>query len=537
MSVRAGRAQPRQTAVRDPQKYQVTSFPSATLGWVANSNLATPTPGGAAMLENMFPTATRVVLRRGCQGYADLNSPDTIRSLFSYVAGTQANLFAATASAIYDITTVGSDLHPVPSSPAVASLSGGEWSVIQFGTPGGIYLRAVNGADTPLVYDGLSWTTTPPITFPPGETLSPSALLFVWAFKRRLFFIQSNSLDVWYLPVDSIGGELTKLPLGGVFSRGGSLLFGATWSLDTGSGLSEQCVFVTTEGEVAVYQGDNPSDASAWSKVGVYRIGRPLGPKAVIHAGGDLVVATDIGFIPLSQALQKDYAVLAPSAVSAQIETAWNDAVAKRSGAAWSCTVWSNNQMVVVAPPTINAQPPEMYVANARTGAWAKFTGWNGASLEVFKGRLFFGSDNGLVIEANITGADQGEPYVGRCIPLFSDFGLPTKKTVSMARAVMRAKVPLATQLTLLREYDTTLPAAPDGAAYSPDNVWGAGTWGGSLLWGVEHDQTTQEYWQSMPGNGYALSPALQITSSTIAPLDAEIVRLDVAFTSNDVVV
>ncbi len=57
--------------------------------------------------------------------------------------------------------------------------------------------------------------------------------------------------------------------------------------LDSGAsgGLSEQNVFVTTRGgEVAVYQGDNPDSIESWAKVGVYRIGNPLGSKT--HSSG-----------------------------------------------------------------------------------------------------------------------------------------------------------------------------------------------------------------------------------------------------------
>src|SRR3546814_7978346 len=58
------------------------------------------------------------------------------------------------------------------------------------------------------------------------------------------------------------------------------------------SGLSEQNIFVSTEGEVAVYQGSDPGEAATWSKVGVYRIGKPLGARAHFRGGGDIAIAT-----------------------------------------------------------------------------------------------------------------------------------------------------------------------------------------------------------------------------------------------------
>lgn len=351
-----------------PRVAKARAFAAPTGGWVANRNLVTPNTGGpqgAYVLDNIFPTATGARMRGGSQKYALIgDGEEDVVSLFSYANGNNRSLFGAVASAIYDISVVADpDVSP---SPAVGMLTSGDWSAVQFATAGGVFLRLVNGSDTPLVYDGAAFNTTPAIT---GSGLTPEGLSDVWAFKRRLFFVQKESLDAWYLPVDSIGGTAQILPLGGVFRLGGALLFGGSWSLDSGSGLSEQCFFVTTEGEAAIYQGSNPGDADQWQLVGVYKLGRPLGKRAWMRAGGDVLVCTDIGMVPLSQAIARDLAALAPAAVSYPIETAWNDAVAARSFGPWSCTIWPTRQMVLISMPSNSDQPPQMFVANARTGA------------------------------------------------------------------------------------------------------------------------------------------------------------------------
>src|SRR3546814_3930081 len=88
---------------------------------------------------------------------------------------------------------------------------------------------------------------------------------YVWVYKSRLWFAQKDSMTAWYMDnADSIGGTAEPFPLGGVFGLGGSLLFGSAWSIDSSSdsGLSEQNIFVSTEGEVAVYQGSDPGERS-----------------------------------------------------------------------------------------------------------------------------------------------------------------------------------------------------------------------------------------------------------------------------------
>lgn len=543
-----------------PRTSQLKSFPAPTGGWIKNRNLATPNmqgmAPGAEVLENFFPTASGAMLRRGSERYATLGDGNLpVTSLFSYKNGNQEELFASTANAVYNVTTITSAFNYLLATETGDTLvtdagdnfgelstfgldvltgqTGGDWVVVQFATSGGVFLRGVNGVDTPFVYDGTTWATTPAIT---GAV--PEDLNYVWVYKNRLFFVEKESLSAWYLPVDSIGGAATEFPLGGVFTLGGRLLFGASWSLGDGAsgGLSAQCVFVSTEGEVAVYQGTDPSSATDWSLVGVYRIGKPLGKQAFIRAGGDIVIATDIGFVPLSQAIQRDYAALSPSAVSFPIEDAWREAVELRSGTEWRCEVWPSKQMVVVALPTVNEQRKEWFVANTRTGAWGDFTGWDATCLETFRGRLFFGSSAGRVVEANVTGSDEGDTFAGAYVPLFDDFRMPgSMKVAELARAIVRAGVEINALVSMQADFEVKLPAAPDATLISSSSTWGDAIWGQSV-WGQAASTSTFQDWHSVGEYGYALAPSLQITSGENVPLDAEIIRMDITYTAGDIV-
>src|SRR5690606_3983232 len=139
-----------------------------------------------------------------------------------------------------------------------------------------------------------------------------------------------------------------------------------------------------------------------------------------------LVFATTIGFVALSTAVQVDYAALSPKAVSFSIEDAWNEAVAFR-GRDWVCCLWPESQMVAIAPPATNDEPLFL-VSNARTGAWAPFTNWNATCMEVFEGRMFFGTPDGYVMEAMVGGTDRGIPFTGTYMPLFTAHGQPTAR-------------------------------------------------------------------------------------------------------------
>ena len=394
--------------------------------------------------------------------------------------------------------------------------------------------EALTGGGGSALVNGTEDVASTALTFPAGYDLTTADLSFVWVYKEALYFIEKNSLRAWYLEPDMVGGELKVYPLNGFLDRGGSLLWGQSWSLassDSG-GLSSQNVFTTTEGESAVFQGISPSDAS-WSPVGVYRVGKPLGKHGFIRAGGDIVVATDVGDIALSKAVQVDYSVLAPNAVSYAINVDWNEAISQR-GRNWQCEVWPEGQMAIVIPPNEGSLEPVWFVSNANTGAWAAFRNWRAHCVLAWNGRLFFGSDDGLVIEAMVGGADMGKPYTGVYVPLFSDVGKPTaNKAARMARVETKSRSHTTEKVSCLFDFDTNVPSPPDSTLVTVGNEWDNAVWDQSI-WNAERGAVVTKRRHSVAGNGYRIAPVYQVTSGSSVPLDVEIITLDATFESSD---
>lgn len=558
MMVREGRKATRQTAQK-PKSHQAYTYPGPTLGLMAVNNLAVAVPGSALVLDNFFPTATGAVMRRGKRLYATLGAGDMpTESLFSYVLGNQHELFGATDTTIYNLTTV---LEPaniilgtenddsigtetddeigVSSTEGLEVLTGqtgGNWVVPQFATAGGTFLIGVNGADPAFLYDGTTFTTTT-ITFPVDVTLTTADLSYAWIYKNRLWFLQKDSLNAWYLPVDQIGGELTLFPLGGVLGKGGSLTFGATWSQDVGDGLNALCAFISSEGEAAVYQGSNPSEAADWGIVGVYQTGKPMGPKAHIQIGGDIAMASDIAFVPLSEALRREYSQLGGNSLSAPIEALWPVEVDARRAEPWHCALWTAKQMVLVGLPTVGSTAPSMLVMNSRTGKWARFTNWGSTCMHVFNDRLFIGDTMGRVFEGNVTGLDDGVPYTATYLPSFDQLDAPGYKTVSMVRAVLRGPYTVREQMSTHTDYNVKALAVPAASQVSAPGAWGdPGTVWGQFDWGNTSEKKVQQHWRNQFGTGEVVSIGVQVTSGAIVPLDVEVIRTDVLFTVGDVV-
>lgn len=407
-----------------------------------------------------------------------------------------------------------------------------------------IYLRSITGvfvagqAATGSIAGVAATLTVPVLTIPGLTGIASSSLSYVWAYKQRVYFIEKDSLNAWYLAVDVVGAAATKLPLGGVFALGGSLQWGHVWSLNSGGdgGLSEQNVFVTTEGEVAAYQGLSPDDTASWSKVGVYRIGKPMGKKAFIRAGGDLVIATTVGFVSLSSAVQRDLAALGAAAVSYPIEDLWARAALERGTTGWNCKVWPDGQAVYVAPPTpVNLQPT-LLVANANTGAWCEFTGWNVKSIITFRGVMFYGTTGGHIIQANATGADQGAPYTADYLHLFDDLKSPgSRKIGKMARVIKRGSFDAPERVSAQFDYNETLPSSPDAPSIPADSAWDVGLWD-AAVWDAERGSVVTQRWHSVGGSGHVVAIGVQITSGSVAPLDIEIIRVDATIETADIV-
>ena len=370
-------------------------------------------------------------------------------------------------------------------------------------------------------------------------SITSADMSFVWAYKQRLYFCQRNSLSAWYLSVDSVGGSATEFPLGGVMSNGGSLLFGQRWSLESGDsgGLSEQNIFVSTEGEVAIYQGASPDEAGTWQIVGLYRIGAPLGKRAYIRGGGDLAIATTVGLVPLSKAISLDVTALNVASVSYKIADAWSDAVRLRGEQNWQAMVWPEKKMAIVAPPDmVGSSSPIMFVSNTETGGWGRYTNWLGLSMAVFRGNLYFGSNNGRVFQAETGGLDDGETYSGAVVPLFDDMGFGAGIKVGKAvRATVRSSAKIKDTSGILTDYRVDLPAAPDAAAIAASNEWGSGQWGVSRWDATALDIITQE-WRSGGGVGYSIAPWYQITSGSPAALNVELIDFETLHTVGEAV-
>src|SRR5580765_5320785 len=336
------------------QSLRTTTFPAPTRGIVQSENESYMQPGGANIQDNWAPTMRGVKLRGGTVRYCDLHAldatvppvPSALRqpviSAFSYVSGTAEKMFAAQPTKLFDVTLT---------TPVLvkAGQTSGNYAAAQMNNAAGEWLIACNeSGDHPLRFNGTSWVTLDGVTVP-GDGAStitgpagalPPALSYVWKYRNRLFFIQKRSMSAWYLDINSVGGALLEIPLSGAAGKGGVLLFGAVYSTDAGDGNDDKCVFVTTLGEVLVFTGTNPGDSANWRQEGRWALGKPMGMNAHTQIGGDLVVLTIEGIVPLSVALARDISQTELAMLTRTIKPLWRQNSTTRTAYPWTIERW-----------------------------------------------------------------------------------------------------------------------------------------------------------------------------------------------------
>jgi hypothetical protein len=410
-------------------------------------------------------------------------------------------------------------------------------------TAGKLKVGAITGTfqDDEAITDGATGSATSNI---PSGTSSASSVTMTgkatntlsqgWLFKERLFFVEGGTQSAWYLPVESIGGALTEFSLGSVFRKGGNLLFGAAWSLDSGAGLDDVCIFVSTQGEIAVYEGSDPSNASTWGLVGVYDIAPPVDKHGHFKAGGDLAILTDDGIIPVSEALRKDRGALQASAITYPIEDAWREVVAQRSGSdPVTATLWQSQTMLLVGTPGKFEGLDVCFVANARTGAWGRYLGWDVQCSTVSADQLYFGTSAGKVLKAEDGGQDDGVSFKGVYVPKFSECGVAAWKNATHTTLTYRASEQLNIRIDAHSDYNIGTLTAPDASPVTSGDVWGTGVWG-TFVWGGASQTQTYTIHQAVAAGGYSLAPSLQIVSNEATKLNFKILGVTLRYEVGD---
>lgn len=494
-------------ARRRTQTSTATSLPAMTGGWNARDPLPMMKEEYAVVLDNFFPGTGSVDMRRGSVLHAWGVGSGPVESLMEYSSGGTRKLLAAGSGCLYDAT------EPGAATALVLTFQASDWIWTNFRG----FLVAANGSDIPWRYDGVTVTEST-IT---GTGLVSTDLNYVLAHKSRLFFAENDTLSFWYLATNAVQGAALEFDLSGIFRLGGTLTALGSWTRDGGSGSDDLLVAITSRGEVAIYQGSDPSSADDWALVGVFRISAPMGRRCLMKYGADLAVLTQDGVLPLSQVLPIERPSIAERSISDRIKGAFSAAARTAGmGYTWQIHDYPKANWLFVNVPIASGDVAHQYVMNTLTGAWCRFKGMEAYGWSLLGEDLHYGGNNGYVYQADVGFSDDGATITGDAWGAFSYFGSRGRlKQFKLIRPILTTIGSPSIAVGIVTDYDDT---APSGAVTlsSTAPLWDTVYWDESL-WGSE--STIIRDWIGAEAIGTAAAVRLRMTTGGSTVDDSEL--------------
>ena len=342
-----------------------------------------------------------------------------------------------------------------------------------------------------------------------------STFINVNLFKNRLFFTQKDTMKIWYLDVNTIGGVATSIDFGSIARNGGFLQAMGTWTLDAGQGADDYAVFVTSMGEVLVYNGTDPTTAATWLLKGVWQLGQTFNRKCFFKWSGDLLLLTQDGLVPLSSALQSsrlDPRVNLTDKIYYAVSQA---ATTYYANFGWQINYFASENMLILNIPISGGM--EQYVMHTITKSWARFTGLEAYCWEVSgSNEIYFGGDNyvGNFYQGN---SDNGTNIQANAQQAYSYFDSPGQlKRFTMVRPIFQSNngVPTtAVNISTDFEPQTEFGSLSFNPASTVGGTWDVSVWD-DALWSAG-DLVTKT-WYGVTGLGFSASVNLSIASQGI---------------------
>lgn len=449
---------------------QVSSIPAPVGGWDTISPLAEMPPNRAVVIDNWICRPGYLEIRRGENVWTTGNGSATtpVESLMVYNGVSSTKMFSAAGSKIYDSSSSGA------ASSVVTGLTNARWQYTNFtDSASNHYIVCCNGADTPQKFDGTSWTNFAPTGF------TTTSLVNIGSHKGRLWMIINGSTIAYYLGVGAISGAATAFDLGPYMTKGGFLMAFATWSVDTRQTVDDYAAFITSRGQVIVYQGTDPSSSTTWALVGVYNLGAPIGRRCFLKIAGDLLIITLDGVVPMSQMLSTDRAAANRVSLTSIIMNAMNLSTQSFSGNfGWQLIEYPTRTIAILNIPTTVNSVAQQYVMNTLTGAWSRWIGINANCWEIFNDLLYMGANNGTVYQADQDSADDTTPITATVQTAFNYFGTRGRlKRLTMVRPILTTDGVVTPGVGVNMDFGSGAPVSNPSSAGAAGALWDQALW------------------------------------------------------------
>lgn len=350
------------------------------------------------------------------------------------------------------------------------------------------------GTGTNIVDNTVKWSYAPTITgFDPAQ----AAHVILW--KHRVFLTQRDTARAWFGGLDACFGPFQMLSFAGKFRAGGYLMGLWSWTYDGGVGPDDLLVGVSGGGDVVIYQGTDPSVVGAFSLRGAWSVGAiPNSRRIGTDFGGDLLLATYLGLLPVSKLLltaDQNVSLDRTQYTTYKVSNLFN-LLAQQYGAinGWQIKINPpDNTLMVVVPSALGAPATQLVMGLVSKG-WSVYRDLPLYSCDVWRGQMFFGTVDGRVcrhtgyidgVKAN-GDATTATPVQFSLVSSFQTLGVAKQKRLLQARPSFVAQgISPNFQIQARLDFNMEeLPLVSGGLAAASGNTWDAAIWDTSVWQG-----------------------------------------------------
>jgi hypothetical protein len=445
---------------------------------------------------NLIPAEYGLRVRLGSREWCTGLDGEVLEYL-PFMGSTPGNskLFATTRTGIWDVTSSSAAPTQVLVFGTQDGTSGRGTSLV-FSSAAGHFLCYWDESNGYYVYteNGATWTAGGPAAAT-VTGVTPANLVGGIFWKRRLWMIERGTGKGWYLAPNAIGGAATEFNFGAQFQRGGALRGLYSWTGDGGAGIDDQLVAVSDGADVAIYAGTDPATVGAFGLRGVWSVGGiPQGRRICASLGGDLLVMSTTGLLPISQLVTTRAGLTPDQYDTFRISNAWNKLMLSTANLrGWSMALHPLDATLIVIVPTADGQPSrQLAMSLTRRGAWSEYRDLGmGIAHTQYAGAYYYGTPDGKVMisDGNVDGVTLADPnsYADihfAVLGAFSTLGTSNQKQIGFIEPTFMAEGS-APPCVVEARYDFDLSeigtspeaVAPVGVALWDSALWDEAVW------------------------------------------------------------
>lgn len=465
---------------------ELTTVPASVGGINALNSLIAMPPQDCIYCDNLMPSEYGLRLRKGYAEWAN-GIAGEVRTIIPFEGqssdAAEDRLWCVTEDGIYNVT-LSNTIAPVAvvDFPNQGVEAGWGVSTEFTNDAGERILQYADGANGLHQYD----ESTGLWTIPAPTGVDPAKVAFVTLWKNRLWYIENDSGDAWYLGLDASTGAATKFTFASKFTHGGDLRGLWSWTIDGGAGVDDYLIAISRGGDVLVYSGSDP-DLADFSLVGSFFIGEvPESRRLAVEYAGDLYLLSTYGITSLRDLLQGAGIVDVASSPSAKISRFLRQLVQdNKDQRNWGLFIHPADGFLQVITPFSANKEPTQYTQNLLTSAWGRWEGVPINCAQTWNGNYMFGTLDGQVyiydgtLDNTLLDGTGGDPIN---FDILTSFQAPgnhgTWKNVGFIRTVGVLAGTAAINVKAVYDYDVGAQLRPPPPLQSSgESLWDEAIW------------------------------------------------------------